>query len=528
MARDTPAAYDAADLQATDRNMAHGKVVAGAIALALGLALAPADATAGKRNDTLEFAFQRETDFVDRIHTDSRESATLSSAIYDTLLYQDPATGQATGLLAKSWTWKDDRTIELDLREGVKFHNGDAFDADDVVYTVKFVIDPENKLRQQESAFLFVKDVEKLASHRVRLTLVRPEPVAEFLLAARFLVWPAKHTAAQGHMSHATRPVGTGPYRAREVAPGKGIALQAFDGYFAGPKPKARIANVSIRIVPDLQTQVAELMAGRLDFAQDMPPDQAENLKLNPQLKVLFGDTIRITFLSLDAAQRAGDSPLKDERVRRAIAHAIDRDAIANRLIGGGAKALAAQCHPAMNHCVQDLPKVAYDPALAKKLLADAGQANGVSLTLAASVDLKTVAEAIQGYLTAVGVRTRIETAPLPTWRGNFLKGQSQMSVLGWGGGGIYDVASALPVFFDMGNADYARDQEVADWVKLASSTSDQARRAQVYRQALTRIAERTYTVPLYTNTVNYVMSSEVDYAPTRVDVPVLSQIGWK
>ena len=136
--------------------------------------------------------------------------------------------------------------------------------------------------------------------------------------------------------------------------------------------------------------------------------------------------------------------------------------------------------------------------------------------------------EAIQGYLTAVGVRTKIETAPLPTWRGNFLKGQSQMSVLGWGGGGIYDVASALPVFFDMGNADYARDQEVADWVKLASSTADQARRAQVYRQALTRIAEKTYTVPLYTNTVNYVMSAEVDYTPTRVDVPVLSQIGWK
>ena len=73
-----------------------------------------------------------------------------------------------------------------------------------------------------------------------------------------------------------------------------------------------------------------------------------------------------------------------------------------------------------------------------------------------------------------------------------------------------------------------ARDPEVADWVKQGASTMDQARRAQVYRQALTRIAEKTYTLPLYTNTVNYVMSAEVDYAPTRVDVPVLSQIGWK
>ena len=130
MVRETARAYDTVGIEGADRLMAQGKVAAGALALALGLALASGQATAGKRNNTLEFAFQRETDFVDRIHTDSRESATLSSAIYDTLLYQDPATGQATGLLAKSWIWKDDRTIDLDLREGVKFHNGDAFDAD--------------------------------------------------------------------------------------------------------------------------------------------------------------------------------------------------------------------------------------------------------------------------------------------------------------------------------------------------------------------------------------------------------------
>ena len=485
-------------------------------------------AEAGKRNDTLDVAFQRETDFVDRIHTDSRESAILSLAIYDTLLYQNPATGQITGLLAKSWTWIDDRTIDLDLRDDVKFHNGDAFDADDVTFTVGFVTDPENKLRQQDSGFMFVKAAEKRASNRVRLTLVRPEPVAEFLLAARFLVWPAKYTATQGHMIHATKPIGTGPYRARDVSPGKGVTLSAFEGYFAGAKPKAKVGTVNVRIIPDLQTQVAELMAGRLDFAQDMPPDQAENLRSNPALKVAYGDTIRITFLSLDAAGRTGDNPLKDDRVRQAVAHAIDRETIANRLVGGGSKALAAQCHPAMNHCAQDLPQASYDPARARQLLAAAGQSAGLAVTLSASVDLKTVAEAIQGYLTAVGIRARVETAPLPAWRRNFLNGQSQMSVLGWGGGGIYDTSAALPVFFDMGNADYARDQEVADWVKQGASTVDAQRRAVLYKQALTRIAERTYTVPLYTNTVNYVMSADVDYAPTHVDVPVLSQIGWK
>ena len=267
MVREMAGDYDGAGIKGADRLMTQRMVAAGALALALGLVLTSGQANAGKRNDTLEFAFQRETDFVDRIHTDSRESATLSSAIYDTLLYQDPATGQATGLLAKSWTWKDDRTIELELREGVKFHNGDAFDADDVVYTVKFVIDPENKLRQQESAFLFVKDVEKLSSHRVRLTLTRPEPVAEFLLAARFLVWPGKHTAAQGHMSHATKPIGTGPYRFVEFKRNESIKLARNPDYWNKGKPY--LDAIDWKIVPNRSTRLLGFTAGEFDMTFD-------------------------------------------------------------------------------------------------------------------------------------------------------------------------------------------------------------------------------------------------------------------
>ena len=99
-------------------------------------------ALAGPADDTLNVAMARETDFVDRIHTNSRESSLLSSLLYDTLLYVEPETSEIVGLLATSWSWVDELTLEFRLREGVTFHNGEPFNADDVVYTVEFVADP--------------------------------------------------------------------------------------------------------------------------------------------------------------------------------------------------------------------------------------------------------------------------------------------------------------------------------------------------------------------------------------------------
>ena len=214
-------------------------------------------ALAQKSQDTLRLAVISPFAALSTYDLPHEEAAVFSREIYDFLMVYDEHNKKFVPSLAKSWKRIDDKTLEFELQDGVKFHNGNVFNADDVVYTVKFVIDPENKLRQQESAFLFVKDVEKLSSHRVRLTLTRPEPVAEFLLAARFLVWPGKHTAAQGHMSHATKPIGTGPYRFVEFKRNETIRLERNPNYWKAGLPY--LDAIEYTIVPNRSTAAATI-----------------------------------------------------------------------------------------------------------------------------------------------------------------------------------------------------------------------------------------------------------------------------
>lgn len=110
-------------------------------ALALG-----GPALAGKRDDTIRFAYDQAPESVDPFFNNVRIGVIIGANVWDTLIYRDPNTNEYKGLLAKSWKQIDDRTIEFDLREGVRFHNGEEFDADSVVYTLNFVADPANKV----------------------------------------------------------------------------------------------------------------------------------------------------------------------------------------------------------------------------------------------------------------------------------------------------------------------------------------------------------------------------------------------
>ena len=203
----------------------HSFIRGAAAILALASALTGSEAMAGKSEDTLNLVFARETDSVDRIHTNSRESQILSTIIYDSLLYGDPQTGKFSGLLASGWKWTDDTTLEIDLKPGVKFHNGETYDADDVVFTTEFVMNPANKLRQQDADFGNIKSIDKLSPQKVRISFKKPDPMALYLFANRLIIWPNEYTAAQGHQAHTNKPVGTGPYSLQNMTAGKSYRL---------------------------------------------------------------------------------------------------------------------------------------------------------------------------------------------------------------------------------------------------------------------------------------------------------------
>jgi peptide/nickel transport system substrate-binding protein len=239
--------------------------------------LATGPALAGKADDTLKVAFTKELESVDAYFNSAREGVIMQRSIWDGLLYHDEATGEYKGNLATSWKWVDDTTLEFKLREGVKFHNGEEFDADDVVYTVNFVADPKNGAVVQRNVN-WMKEAKKIDQYTVQIITNGPFPAAPEYLSGTVTMYPNEYYAKVGPTGMGLKPVGTGPYKVESVEPGKHFVLKKYDGYHDGPKTAARIGTVDIRTIPDLNTQIAELFSGGLDFIWGVPADQAEKL----------------------------------------------------------------------------------------------------------------------------------------------------------------------------------------------------------------------------------------------------------
>ena len=129
------------------------------------------------KDDTLRFAYDQAPESVDPYFNNVRIGVIIGAHVWDTLVYRDPATQEYKGLLAKSWKQVDDRTLEFELREGIKFHNGEEFDADSVVYTLNFIANPDNKVTTQQNVN-WIEKAEKLGKLKVRLTTKKVFPAA--------------------------------------------------------------------------------------------------------------------------------------------------------------------------------------------------------------------------------------------------------------------------------------------------------------------------------------------------------------
>ena len=240
---------------------------------------------ADKANDTLRVAFTKELENVDSYFNSSREGVVLQRAIWDGLIYRDPATNEYKGNLATSWEWIDDTTLELKLREGVTFHDGSPFNADDVVYTVNFVAKEENGVKTQRNVN-WMESAEKVDDYTVRINLKEKFPAAIEFLSGPVSMYPSDYYAEVGPSGMGLEPVGTGPYKVVSVVPGQHFVLEKNENYHDSPKGQPEIANVDIRTIPDVNTQMAELFSGSLDLIWQVPADQAEKLATMDQFTV--------------------------------------------------------------------------------------------------------------------------------------------------------------------------------------------------------------------------------------------------
>lgn len=292
--------------------------------------------------------------------------------IYDTLLTVNYlGDGALQPALAESWKRVDGKTVELTLRQGVKFHDGSPLTTDDVIFSFGEVRRTSPDLPGFGTAQQFlrtIKTVEALDDRTIRVTSSSDDPTLELRLTAwgSQIVSKAAFEAAGGFEGFGKAPIGTGPFSVASLSPDV-VALKAFPDYWNG---QPDIESINFRSAPELSSRIAGLASGDFNLIVDVPTDQFDAVTRDPNLEIVGGPVASIRVIKFDTRNEI----LKDVRMRQALAFAIDRQAIVDALWGGlvdiprghQLKSYGALYTP-------DRPAYVYDPAEAKRLLAEAG-----------------------------------------------------------------------------------------------------------------------------------------------------------
>jgi peptide/nickel transport system substrate-binding protein len=343
-------------------------------------------------------------------------------AMHDALIKPLPGNNMAP-CLAESWKESaDGLSYEFKLREGLKFHNGDPFTADDVKFSFHRYRGASAKLLHER-----VKSVDVLDRHRIRFVLGAPWPdfLVFYATPATGAAWvvPKKYIEKVGEEGFKRQPVGLGPYRFVSMSPGQEIVFEANEQYW---RKKPTIKRVVIKGVPDRTTRLAMLKTGEADIGYLMVGVEAATIKADAKLRLAKTLSPAAWWVEFPE-QWNPKSPWADRRVRLAATMAIDKQAIneAERL---GYSRLTGSIIPSVMDFALKLDPYPYDPSHAKRLLAEAGYPHGFDAgDLTPLPPFTTMGEAVANYLAAVGIRTRIRgmerAAFMEAWRGKKLGG---------------------------------------------------------------------------------------------------------
>ncbi|WP_416414733.1 ABC transporter substrate-binding protein [Pantoea sp. App145] len=484
---------------------------------------------AGKQNDTLVYASDNEVENISPYHNNLREGVILAHMVWDTLIYRDPQSGEYKPELASDWKWESPTSLLLHLRKDVKFHNGDPFTADDVVYTFQSIAGPGTASVVPQSVD-WIDHVEKVDDYTVRLHLKKPFPAALEYLSGPTPIYPAKYFQKVKLEGFSKAPIGTGPYRIVKVIPGQGVDMVKNPDYFKeSPVGQPKIGKINFVVIRDPEARVAQLMTGQVDWIWRVAADQVEPLSAMPNIAVKSGETMRVGFLALNTNASGPEGvPMKDLRVRQAINYAINRQGIVDNLVRGGSKPVYTACFRAQVACNDSqVTHYNYDPAKAKQLLAEAGYPNGFDTDLWAYRE-RDYAEAIIGDLRKVGIRARLHFVQYPVMATALSSGQAPMAFNTWGSFSINDVSAFTTPYFGGKGSDIWKDSELTAMLQKADATVDAQQRSEQYAAALGRISSQAYMAPLFSYSTNYAFNSELNFQDWPDELPRFAQASWK
>jgi peptide/nickel transport system substrate-binding protein len=428
----------------------------------------------------------------------------------------DPSRGTVlVPALATNWKRIDGRTVELDLRQGVKFHNGDEFTADDVAFTFsqERIFGKNAMLPAAKSFFGCWEPVEVLSPYKVRIVSCETDPNIELKLAHYSSAIVNKRAYLNmGQAAFKRAPVGTGPLKFVEWKNGDYAKFAAFDDYYGG---RPTFNSITFREVPEAAARVAGLVGGDFDLITQVTPDQFPVIQAHDDLQVLPSllDQMQILWL-------VGNNPvIADKHIRQALAVAIDRGAIVKSLWNGQTTAQNQFQLPTLGALYnKSRSGFAYDPDRARELLKEAGYSGQpITLRVLANyyVNGETVIQAIQSMWQAVGINAKLEI--VENWTQAFAPGAA--AVMG-GCGFEYAAPEALASCF-FGDQALTRQrgfpQGVPDLDALAKNlaTLDEAQRQATFKSILDVFDDQVPAIPLYRTPQFFAAKQSLSWAPT-------------
>lgn len=486
----------------------------------------------GEAGSYLVFGGSGEVAELDCMNTTAGTDLIACQQIHETLIDFKPGTFELVPQLAESWEANEDSTEwTFKLRQGVTFHDGTPFNAEAVVFNFRRLAEPnfEFGFRDQGKTYPIFPDIfgayageegslwkgiEAVDEYTVKISLTQSVPLLPNYLAASYFGIASPEAVRQAGAKYGTPDagaVGTGPFVFQEWRPGESVTLKRNENYWG---EKARMPGVVIRFLADPAQRLTELQAGNVDFTINLAPDARETIENSGDLKLVDLEPFNIAYLSLDMTVK----PLDDVRVRRAIAHAIDKQAILDAFYGGVGEVATTFLPPGLAEYRPDnIETYDYNPDRARELLAEAGYPDGFNtmvLSDGTEVPLelwympvsrpyyptpKPIAEAYQAMLADIGINVELKTEDWGVYLDNWDAGKKHgLVMLGWTGDYL-DPNNFLFTHFGPGNEAEAgyRNERVWDLLRQAAAASNQEEAKRLFKEAGQLINEDIPRIPI-------------------------------
>lgn len=470
----------------------------------------------------------------------------LHANVYESLVYYNSKTFEVEAVLATSWREISPTQVRFNLRKDVKFHDGSVFTADDAVYSL-------NRAMAKTSNFTpYIQGIDKVVkvdASTVDVMLKAPNPVllrqmTELRMMSK--AWAEKNKsvepkdmkAADENFAH-RNAMGTGPYTLVSWQPDQRMVFKRNPHWWG--KMDGNVTEIVYTPIKSAATRIAALLSGEVDMVLDPTPQDLGRLRASPELKVVDGVENRTIFLGMDqfrdelpGSNIKGKNPLKDVRVRKALYQAIDVNTISRNIMRGLGKPTGALVAPQVAGWTEGVAqRFPFDAEASKKLLAEAGYADGFEVDFACPnnryINDEAICQAVTAMWARIGVKAKLRTMPLVNYFPMIQRYEASIYMLGWGVptfDALYSLQSLVRTVGAGGDGNYnvgRYSNERMDYlVDRIKAETDAPVRARMLTEALQLSNDTVSHIPLHDQVIPWAMKKNVELvhrADNRVDM---------